>query len=85
MQVKVVIDCSCKMKMCEHAEHQMQDILQDLYDDAYDEGWRVAFELVNEFLRRSGLDAPSGTPEPPARKSKNGKAGRKKFDRELDN
>lgn len=67
---KLVIPCSCKVALCDHAKEEVGNLLQDTYDDAYDEGWNDAFTSVRETLVDMGFDSAArmDTPPPPPRK-----------------
>lgn len=74
---KLVINCDCRVSVCDHAYEKVSDLLQSGYDDGYDEGWLDAFVAIKEGLLDLGFEkaANMGTPPPPPR-SRNRKKAR---------
>lgn len=72
---KLVIDCQCKVAICDHAYEKVSDLLQSAYDDGYDEGWTDAFIAIKEGLLDLGFEkaASMSTPPPPPRSKKSNK------------
>ena len=83
----MVIDCSCKTPICEHAHEKVSELLQSGYDDGYDEGWRDAFFTIKDGLIGMGFEKAKDMklPEPPPRsysekKSPSSGVDRKQYD-----